>query len=72
MDKASIKALLAWLELARIEEIREHQAFVLEALDDLYSPAARADAKLALRLIDEELLSRVRQSSPRAAGHKDA
>lgn len=59
MNKETIKAFIAWLEEASLEEIRTHQAFIAENLKDVRTPEGRADAKLALRLIDEEILARM-------------
>lgn len=59
MDKETIKAFIAWLEAASLDEIRSHQAFITESMNDVRTPEGRADAKLALRLIDEELLARM-------------
>ncbi len=66
MDKTAIKTLIAWLEHSSLEAIREHQAFVLRSMEDIRSPEGRADAKLALRLIDEELLSRLNPAQKEA------
>ncbi|WP_299314976.1 hypothetical protein [uncultured Halomonas sp.] len=57
MDKETIKAFIAWLETATEQEIQERRQQALNA--HLSTPEARADIKLALRLIDEELLSRL-------------
>ena len=59
MNKEAIKGFIVWLEGAQADEIRAHQAFILASLEDLQTAEGKADARLALRLIDEELLSRM-------------
>jgi len=59
MNKEAIKGFIAWLEGAQADEIRAHQAFIQISLDDIRTAEGKADARLALRLIDEELLSRM-------------
>ena len=59
MNKETIAAFLAWLDAASLEEVREHQAFIEANLKNVRTPEGRADAKLALRLIDEEILARM-------------
>ena len=63
MNKDAIKGFLAWLDTASMDEIRNHQAFILERLSDIRTAEGKADAKLALRLIDEELLARMQPGS---------
>jgi hypothetical protein len=46
-----------------MDEIRAHQAFILVRLSDIRTAEGKADAKLALRLIDEELLARMQPGS---------
>lgn len=59
MNKETIKDFIAWLENAQAEEIRAHQAFILASLEDIRTAEGKADARLALRLIDEEILARM-------------
>ncbi len=59
MNKEAIKGFIAWLEGAQAVEIRAHQAFILASLEDIRTAEGKADARLALRLIDEELLARI-------------
>lgn len=59
MNKETIKAFIAWLEAASEEAIRAHQQEVLAHLAKITSREGRADVRLALRLIDEELLARM-------------
>ncbi|MCG5495532.1 hypothetical protein [Ectothiorhodospira variabilis] len=57
MDKESIKAFINWLETATEQEIQARRQQALNA--QVSTPEGRADIKLALRLIDEELISRL-------------
>jgi len=59
MNKEAIKCFIAWLEGAQADEIRAHQAFILASLEDIRTAEGKADTRLALRLIDEELLARM-------------
>ena len=59
MNKETIKAFISWLESASYEEIIEHKKNVLASLADISSPSGKSDVKLALRLIDEEILARL-------------
>lgn len=59
MNKETIKGFIAWLENAQAEEIRAHQVFILASLEDIRTEEGKADARLALRLIDEEILARM-------------
>lgn len=64
MNKETIKAFIAWLESATIEEMRNRQTFITKHLADIRTPEGRSDARLALRLIDEELLARMELQGP--------
>lgn len=57
MDRETIKAFIAWLEAATEEEIRARREQALNA--PVSTREGKADVKLALRLIDEELLARL-------------
>jgi hypothetical protein len=59
MNKTTIKTFIAWLEAASYEEILSHKETVLASLDAVSSPSGKADVRLALRLIDEEILARL-------------
>jgi len=59
MDKTTIKAFIAWLESASAKEIDDKRRELLAALEQMSMPETRADARLALRLIDEEVLARM-------------
>ena len=59
MNKEAIKGFIAWLEGAQADEIRAHQAFILASLEEIRTAEGKADVRLALRLIDEELLARM-------------
>jgi len=63
MNRETIKAFIAWLENASYEEMKEHKRIVLESLSDISSAAGKSDVRLALRLIDEEILSRLELDS---------
>ena len=71
MDKATIKAFIAWLEQATDEEIeaRIEEIHRLEQSGNLGADG-KADLRLARRLIDEELIARLDLS--RAADRRDA
>ena len=60
MNKETIKAFIAWLESASIEEINQRIKDIrsLEETGHL-SHDGRADLRLARRLIDEELIARL-------------
>lgn len=59
MNKTTIKAFIAWLEQATESRILERRAEFLDALGKVSSREAKADLRLGLRLIDEELLARL-------------
>lgn len=61
MDKEVIKAFIRWLEdLSTTEqEILERRDTFREAFGKVTSTEAKADLKLGLRLLDEELLARM-------------
>jgi len=59
MDKAAIKMLFRWLESATDDEIQEKLNVISEAEQKVRSKEGIADLKLARRLIDEEILSRL-------------
>ncbi|PIV15737.1 MAG: hypothetical protein COZ20_02075 [Gallionellales bacterium CG_4_10_14_3_um_filter_54_96] len=58
MNKATIKAFILWLENATDEEIEAHRQLILSKIKSV-SRDGMADVRLALRLIDEEVLARV-------------
>ena len=57
MDKDTIKAFIAWLETATEEEILQRREQALKA--QVSTHEGKADVRLALRLIDEELIARL-------------
>jgi len=59
MNKATIKLFIAWLEQAERGQIAEKRREFEETLADVRSREAKADLRLGLRLIDEELLARM-------------
>ncbi len=65
MNKETIRAFIQWLDKASDQEILAHQEYILAAMANIQTREGRADAKLALRLIDEELLARMNLSSSR-------
>lgn len=61
MDKEIIKAFIRWLEDSGTteQELLSRRDSFREALTKVTSPEAKADIKLGLRLLDEELLARM-------------
>lgn len=59
MNKATIKAFIAWLESASREEVLERRSEFEKTLAEVRSREAKADLRLGLRLIDEELIARM-------------
>lgn len=57
MDKETIKAFIAWLETAAEEEILQRREQALKV--QVSTREGKADVRLALRLIDEELIARL-------------
>ncbi|MEJ2405360.1 MAG: hypothetical protein P8171_13875 [Candidatus Thiodiazotropha sp.] len=57
MDKDTIKAFISWLETAMEEEILQRREQALKA--QVSTQEGKADVRLALRLIDEELIARL-------------
>jgi hypothetical protein len=57
MDKETIKAFIAWLESATEEEILQRREEARNA--QVSTSEGKADVRLALRLIDEELIARL-------------
>lgn len=57
MDKETIKAFIAWLESATEEEILQRREEARKA--QVSTNEGKADVRLALRLIDEELIARL-------------
>jgi len=57
MDKEAIKAFIAWLETASEEEILKRRDQALSAR--VSTREGKSDVRLALRLIDEELIARL-------------
>ena len=59
MNKETIKAFIAWLELASLDEILNRQEEVKSMSTRITTRDGRNDLSLALRLIDEEVLARL-------------
>lgn len=58
MNKETIKAFILWLESASDEQIEAQRQYIL-GMRKMVSSDGRADVRLALRLIDEEVLARI-------------
>ncbi|MDO8941058.1 MAG: hypothetical protein Q7U98_18040 [Methylicorpusculum sp.] len=58
MNKVTIKAFIGWLDTAADEAIAVRRDEFLRALMAVTSREAKADLRLGLRLIDEELMAR--------------
>lgn len=59
MNKSTVKKFIAWLEEASDDEIKTRQQELLSILSDVTTREGKADVRLALRLIDEEILARI-------------
>ncbi|VAW64678.1 hypothetical protein MNBD_GAMMA11-1335 [hydrothermal vent metagenome] len=59
MDKETIKAFILWLESASFEEIDNRKIAFKDTALAVSSYEAKADIRLGLRLIDEELIARL-------------
>lgn len=59
MDKETIKRFIAWLENASDDEIKSQREYILAREALISTREGKADVKLALRLIDEEVLARL-------------
>ncbi len=59
MDKEAIKSFICWLENASDDEIKAQREYILSRKALISTREGKADVKLALRLIDEELLARL-------------
>lgn len=65
MDKETIKRFIAWLESASPDELRQKRKDIREAGLQVETDEGRDGIKLASRLLDEEIVSRlaVRQAT---------
>ena len=63
MNMATIKLFICWLECADRGEIIQKRREFEETLAEVRSREAKADLRLGLRLIDEELLARMELDS---------
>jgi hypothetical protein len=59
MNKETIKAFILWLENASEDEIKAHRDYILAREALITTREGKSDVRLALRLIDEELLARL-------------
>ena len=57
MNKETIKAFITWLETASDAEISARRTLIVN--QSVNTPEGKADIKLALRLLDEEMLARL-------------
>ena len=62
MDKAGIKAFMIWLETASEAELARHKEFILDRAGLLTTREGKADLRLALRLLEEEVLARIQSA----------
>lgn len=58
MNKLVVRGFLQWLDTATAEEIEARRREFLAALEHFQGLDARADLRLGLRLIEEELVAR--------------
>ena len=63
MDKEAIKNFINWLEYANDEELRVKREEKMLAFQKVSSKEGRADINLAMRLYDEEIISRLALTS---------
>jgi len=59
MDKATIKSFIRWCDESTDAALLERRNAILQAMQGISSREAKADIRLALRLIDEEVLARL-------------
>jgi hypothetical protein len=58
MNKLVVRGFIQWLDAATQEEIETRRGEFLNALEHFRGKDARADLRLGLRLIEEELVTR--------------
>jgi len=58
MNKLVVRGFIQWLDAADQEEIETRRSEFLTALEHFRGKDARADLRLGLRLIEEELVTR--------------
>jgi hypothetical protein len=58
MKKLVVRGFIQWLDAATQEEIEARRGEFLTALEHFRGKDARADLRLGLRLIEEELVTR--------------
>ncbi|MGA7980808.1 MAG: hypothetical protein WCA32_11330 [Chromatiaceae bacterium] len=58
MNKLVVRGFLQWLDTATEPEIETRRGEFLAALEHFHGADARADLRLGLRLIEEELVAR--------------
>jgi hypothetical protein len=62
MDKHEWQSFLRWLDQANMEELQRRRDQFRELLPKLTEPDTRSDARRCLRLIEQEMLPRSKQS----------
>jgi|LNAP01.1.fsa_nt_gb hypothetical protein len=62
MDKAGIKAFMIWLETASEDQLAQHKEFILARAGMITTREGKADLRLALRLLEEEVLARIQSA----------
>ena len=65
MDKETIKAYIRWLEEATDEELEARRLDIASKQRLVTTQEGKADIKLALRLLDEEVVARLGLSKAR-------
>ncbi len=58
MKKLVVRGFLRWLETATDAQVEARRQQFLDALEHFHGQDARADLRLGLRLIEEELVAR--------------
>lgn len=67
MDKHTIKLFIAWLETASEGELQKRRQEILDARKLISTQEGRESIKLALRLLDEEVLARLELQAAKRA-----
>ena len=58
MQKQLLKDLIAWIENSSLDDLQSRRLKLQEQLSESLSTEVQADLKLAIRLIDEEVVTR--------------
>lgn len=59
MDKETIKAFIRWCEHATDDELEARRRLIGEKAKQVTTREGRSDLRLAMRLLDEEILARL-------------